>query len=60
MAQLEQVSVDTARRLAKVDRLVTRRNSADVDLIDSLRRILESPNPQAQRLRELLKEIVRA
>jgi hypothetical protein len=34
MTRLEQVSVDTARRLARVDRLVTSRNRADVDLID--------------------------
>jgi len=46
-----------AERLVRVDRLVTRRQQQDADLIDGLRRILESPNPQAERLRELLKEI---
>jgi hypothetical protein len=29
----------------------------DANLIDALLRILKSPNPQAERLRELLKEI---
>jgi hypothetical protein len=32
-------------------------NRIDLGLIDSLRRVLESPNPQAQRLRELIKEV---
>jgi hypothetical protein len=54
---LEQAGGDTARRLAQVDRLMTRRHQQDADLIDSLRLILESPNRQAERLRELLKEI---
>ena len=49
--------VEAAKRLARVNRLLTRRTRADADLIDSLRWILESPNPQAERLRELLKEI---
>jgi hypothetical protein len=49
--------VEIATRLAKVGRLVTRRQQQDADLLDGLRRILESPNPQAERLRELLKEI---
>jgi hypothetical protein len=33
-------------------------NRVDLGLIDSLRRVLQSPNPQAQQLRELIKEIV--
>ena len=49
--------VEIATRLAKVGRLVTRRQQQDADLLDGLRRILESSNPQAERLRELLKEI---
>jgi hypothetical protein len=60
MQQLEQVSADTARRLAGLSRRITRRHQQDADLIDGLRRILESPNPQAVRLRQLIKEIVRA
>jgi hypothetical protein len=60
MQQLERIDQDTALRLANLNRRVTRRQQQDTDLIHSLRRILESPNPQAQRLRELLKEIVRA
>jgi hypothetical protein len=40
---LEQVSVDTARRLARVDRLITRRHQQDSDLADALLRILKSP-----------------
>jgi len=79
-----QVITLTARRLAKVGRMVEQqqkfdaqvaaaldriersdsyRNASgetqvpDADLIDTLLRILKSPNPQAERLRELLKEI---
>jgi hypothetical protein len=33
--------------------------SSDTDLIDALLRILKSPTPQAQRLRELIADIVR-
>jgi hypothetical protein len=36
------------------------RRQQDADLVDSLLRILKSPNPQAERLPQLLKEIVRA
>jgi hypothetical protein len=55
---LEQMGVDTARLLARAGRLVARRNQQDADLIDGLRRILESPNPQAEKLRQLIKVIV--
>jgi hypothetical protein len=51
---------DVARRLANLDRHIARANKADADLVDSLLRILKSPHPQAQRLRELLKEIAHA
>jgi hypothetical protein len=50
---------EVGRRLASIDRHVRRAHKADADLIDGLRRILTSQNPQAQRLRELLKEVVR-
>jgi hypothetical protein len=53
----DSVRAEAAARLAKVGRLIARRHQQDADLIDGLRRILESPNPQAERLRELLKEI---
>jgi hypothetical protein len=56
----DSVRVEAATRIARLDRLIARRNQQDTDLIDSLRQILESPNPQAHRLRELLKEVVRA
>ena len=46
-----------AERIARIERALDRRSKADADLIDGLRRILQSPNPQAQRLRQLLKEI---
>jgi hypothetical protein len=52
------VRAEAATRIAKVNRLAASRHQQDVDLIDSLRRILESPNPQAERLRQLIKEIV--
>jgi hypothetical protein len=55
--QLEQIGADTARRLAMVGRLMARRAKADADLVDSLRRILESPTPQAKRLQQLIKGI---
>jgi len=59
MTQLEEVNVETARRLARVGGLVSRRNKTDTDLIDALHRILESRNPQSERLRKLLKGICR-
>jgi hypothetical protein len=49
---------DIAGRLARLNRALASQNKADTDLIDTLRRILQSPNPQAERLRELLKGIV--
>jgi hypothetical protein len=55
MTQLEQIGVDTARRLAKVDRLITRRNRADADLADSLLRILKSA--LGKELRDKIQEI---
>jgi hypothetical protein len=53
----DSVRVEAATRIAKVNRLVTRRHQQDADLVDSLLRILESPNPQAERVRQLIKEI---
>jgi len=38
-------------------RLIKRRHQQDADLVDSLLRILESPNPQAERVRQLIKEV---
>jgi len=55
--QLEQISADTARRLARVGRMLTRRTKADADLADSLLRIFESQNPRAKRLQRLIKGI---
>ena len=49
---------NVVQRLTNLDRLIARRHKADADLIDSLKRILKSPNPQAERLRQLIKEIV--
>jgi hypothetical protein len=51
------IKSEAATRIARVNRLLTRRNQQDSDLLDSLMRILKSPNPQAQRLRELIKGI---
>jgi hypothetical protein len=48
---------EAATRIARVNRLIAGRHRQELDLIDSLRRILESPNPQAQRLRQLIKEV---
>jgi len=49
---------NVVRRLASLDRRITRRHKQDADLVDALLRILKSPNPQAQRLRELVADIV--
>jgi hypothetical protein len=57
MQRLECIDRDTARRLANLSRRVARRHQQDAELIDGLRRILESPNPQAARLRQLIKGI---
>jgi hypothetical protein len=38
--------------------LLARQTKSDADLIDALRRVLESAAPQARRLRQLIKEIV--
>ena len=54
------VRVEAARRLAILNRTLASQVKADHDLIDGLRRILQSPNPQAQKLRELIKEVVNA
>ena len=54
------VRVEAARRLAALNRTMASQVKADNDLIDNLRRILQSPNPQAQKLRELIKEVVNA
>jgi hypothetical protein len=51
--QLEHVDVDTARRLARVNRLVARRQ--DSDLADALLRILKSA--LGKELRDRIKEI---
>jgi hypothetical protein len=53
----DEVRAEAARKLARLNRALASQNKADTDLIDSLRRVLESRNPQAQRLRELIKEI---
>jgi len=50
---------NVVRRLARVDRLITRQNKTDADLVDALLRIFRSQRPQSERLRELIKEIVR-
>ena len=39
MQQFELVSVDTARRLAKVGRLLAKQNSFDQQVLESLKRI---------------------
>jgi hypothetical protein len=48
-----------AVRLARLNRALANQNKADNDLIDALRRILQSPNRQAERLRQLLKEVTK-
>ena len=48
---------EVARRLARVERAIARRHEHDADLIDGLLRILKSPHPQAERLRQLIREI---
>jgi len=53
----DSVRAEAATRLAKLDRLIKRRHQQDADLVDSLLRILESPNPQAERVRQLIKEV---
>jgi hypothetical protein len=47
---------DVVQRLTKVERAIARRHEQDADLIDGLLRILKSPHPQAERLRQLIKE----
>jgi hypothetical protein len=49
---------DVVRRLTKVERAIARMHERDTDLIDGLLRILKSPHPQAERLRQLIKEVV--
>jgi hypothetical protein len=46
-------------RLAKLTRALATQNKADSDLIDALIRILQSPNPQAERLKKLFKEVAK-
>jgi hypothetical protein len=49
--------LELTQRLIKLNRTLARQNKQDADLIDGLRRILESTNPQAKQVRELIKGI---
>jgi hypothetical protein len=53
------LQVDTALRLASLNPELAKQTKADADLIDNLARILKSQNPQARRLRKLLREVAR-
>jgi hypothetical protein len=46
-------------RLAELNRTLAKQTKADADLVDNLARILRSQNPQAKRLRKLLREVAR-
>jgi hypothetical protein len=46
-----------AERMVRIERLTTKRHQQDADLIDSLLRILSSANPQARKIRQLIKDI---
>jgi hypothetical protein len=48
-----------AEKMAELDRKLEQRRTFDAAIVDSLTRILESPNPQAKRLRQLIKEIAK-
>ena len=52
----EQVSVDIARRLAKVGRLLAKQNSFDQQVLESLKRIefTKQLNRRIKRTREIL------
>jgi hypothetical protein len=59
MTQLEQVDVDTARRLAKVGRTLTRQRQRDDEFEDALLRTLESRGPRAKRIQRRIREIAK-
>jgi hypothetical protein len=58
VAELNPAVVSSA--MVRIERHFKRQREQDCEFLDSLRRILESPNPQAQRLRQLIKEVVNA
>jgi hypothetical protein len=53
------IQAEAARRLARLNRTLALQNKAEAELIDTLRRVLQSPNPQAEQLRQLLKEVTK-
>jgi hypothetical protein len=46
-----------AEKLLELDRKLEQVRKFDTAVVDALARVLKSPNPQAQRLRELIREI---